>query len=103
LNQYDLNGTLSYSEIRSAQLNNSSLFNYFPNPADQLITIRSNELNNAEIRVYNSIGELVYETNEHTNASVVTINTQQFAEGIYFIHFQTASQLEIQKISIKRN
>lgn len=103
LNQYDLNGTLSYSEIRSVLLKSTSLFSFYPNPADQSIIITSSNFKNASILLLNSIGAVVYEHDATTQNSGFTIDAQDFAPGVYFIQFRTEKAVETQKLILKRN
>ena len=65
-------------------LANDNEFNIYPNPAQINLTISINvELKNAQVEIYNVMGEKVY--NAAINNKLATINTKQFSSGIYFV------------------
>lgn len=56
----------------------------YPNPVSYLLTIQLKNPSSEKIYIYNSIGELVLESNMNGNA-LRTINTNELAPGIYTI------------------
>ena len=67
-----------------------SIFTFYPNPAGEWINIHLN-INNAEICIYNLLGERVLEM--IANEPVVRLNTSRLSSGVYFI--KVRSDLEI--------
>lgn len=68
----------------------------FPNPSSTGIFTISNQLENAEIEIYNVLGENVY-SNEHFQN---TIDLSSQAKGVYVIQFKLKTQTHSQKIII---
>jgi hypothetical protein len=60
----------------------------YPNPASNYITIQQPQfLKASSICIYNALGELIYQTS--TTNLTETINTENFAKGIYTVTIQT--------------
>lgn len=78
-------------------------FNLFPNPASNQITLQWNEFygGQIEIRVYNTVGELIY-FEEAGNFRNKTLNTSQWLNGIYFVQVETADGVSTKKVMIQR-
>lgn len=73
--------------VEETALDTASL-KVYPNPAIDGFTIALNNLNTVNIKIYNILGRLVYQT--ETNESSIQINnTQQFESGIYLIKAET--------------
>jgi hypothetical protein len=68
----------------------------YPNPANNEITITSNEEGDAQLTILNTVGQAVYNSKSYFK-NKKTIDCTQLANGIYFL------KLEInQKTSVKR-
>ena len=66
------------------ELNTSSI-QVFPNPASDRFIIKFNNVNSAQVKIFNMLGEVIYETK--TNQSTVPIdNTNIFNSGMYIIN-----------------
>jgi len=65
----------------------------FPNPANDNVTVKMNIASSGDalVSVVNSLGEVVYTSNEIVNAGVnaIQLNTTSMNDGIYFISVQT--------------
>ena len=84
-------GTLGINEI-----NKSSSFSVYPNPADNNIIIENNSLSkNAIISIYNLQGQLMLIKSLKQEKTEVEISS--LAKGLYFIKAQTDNGFEIQK------
>ncbi len=68
----------------------------FPNPSSTGIFTISNALENAEVQIYNVLGEKVYSTKHFQN----TIDLSSQAKGVYVIQFKLKTQTHSQKIII---
>lgn len=86
--------TTSIGEIQ----HNSSTMNVFPNPAKNQITISAKGMNN--VKIYDIVGQ------EIMNASVkedeITLDVENFANGVYFVSVETVNGLISKKIVINK-
>jgi hypothetical protein len=70
------------------QLNGESGISFYPNPVDQLFTIRfANEMEGAaDVKIFDNAGKLVDQTNfSNVFNSSFNLNTTNFANGIYTV------------------
>ncbi len=82
------NTIVSKVEITNNLIKTSLLeINIIPNPANDLIRIKTNNKNTTEIKIENSLGELIY-TNESYNNNEV-INLSMIKSGIYFVFIKS--------------
>ncbi len=73
-------------------------FHIFPNPASDIITIQSNfDLKNAEIKIINVLGEVVFSQNIN-KTKTATLNVEELKSGIYFIQLKSENIFYTQKI-----
>lgn len=71
----------------------------YPNPANSVINIALQNLSRVE--VYNSIGSLVY--SQECSDNVVKINTESWANGMYFVSLENADgEKLLQKVVINK-
>ncbi len=76
----------------------ASLFQIFPNPASELINVKSPvEITN--LRVLNNIGQLVMD--EEVNSMEYQINVSQYEAGFYFIKLETSEGTILRKVTVK--
>ena len=87
-------GSVGENEIAAP----NSQLNVFPNPATEYVNVTSeNMIENIEI--YNIVGQKVFNQNNPVNN--VTINTNDFVNGIYFVRIKTKEGFQTQKLTIK--
>jgi hypothetical protein len=106
LKMVDKDGRFSYSWIVIADFNdNTSLVKIFPNPVSGDLYINFDNAVNNEIyscTLVNSQGQLVWSSEINTaSTSTRSINSRQFANGIYFITLKNERTAFRQKIIIK--
>ena len=79
--EMSLSGLLSVNE----KVENNNLVFVYPNPSNGRITFLLNEIGNSieTIRLFNAGGQLVY-TNENLSGNTTTLETGNYAKGIYF-------------------
>ena len=77
-------------------------FTLYPNPANQYITLQTNNLQpNSQLTIYNNIGQKVLNT-QLTTATEQNIDITTLASGIYYVEIKTESEtIKKQKLIIK--
>ncbi|MEP1486966.1 MAG: T9SS type A sorting domain-containing protein [Algibacter sp.] len=78
----------------------SENINFYPNPANENITITNNKKINAGIEIYNVLGKKVLQT-EHNTIKEQTINLSSLKSGVYLVQI-TAEGNHITKRLIKQ-
>ncbi|MEZ5198680.1 MAG: T9SS type A sorting domain-containing protein, partial [Bacteroidales bacterium] len=76
----------------------ASLFEIFPNPATELVTVNS-PYEISSIRVLNNAGQSV--ADYEVNAASYQIDVSNLQSGIYFIRIETEEGQTLQKIAVK--
>ena len=81
-------------------------FSYSPNPSDDYVEIRPDESKLAEnaidyyeVRIYNNLNVAVFQTGK-TKESLLRINTRQFQNGVYFIHFIAGKKIDVKQLVV---
>lgn len=95
LKQVDFDGTYEYSEIIPVDLKEekSDQFEVFPNPADQLITLKNAK---GKITIYNTLNQIIYSfNNEEYNYKLDLIN---LPKGQYIIQVQGKNKIKKQRL-----
>jgi type IX secretion system substrate protein len=89
IRQVDLDGTSSYSEIKTVTLENSSnsSLSVWPNPAKDVVTIQNNNANGVA-QVYNLSGMKLSESRLHSGMNVINIGSLQF--GAYIVNIRSS-------------
>jgi PKD repeat protein len=77
-----VNGCASISE------NQLAVVSVYPNPSTGFVTIHSGEVNLNEIRVFNAVGQLVYQLSG-IQATQQDVDLRNMAKGVYTIRIQT--------------
>jgi hypothetical protein len=94
IKQFDINQKYSYSNSSFVLIENKVEFNVFPNPTYDVININLEYFKN--IKIYNSTGVMVIESNSNT----IDIKHLQF--GYYFCVIEDLDN-KIHRISIRKN
>ena len=83
-------------------MNNSSETAY-PNPCQEAFTLSFNDISNqsADVKIYNSIGQLVKNETLTQNGQDLQINTQDLENGIYIYLIKIQSKLVKGHISVQ--
>lgn len=82
LKQIDLDGTASYSDIRTVIFANQRNVHIYPNPATDRINIQG-VTSGAAVFVYDAAGRAVYQTK--ASGTTVVISFNKLPKGLYFI------------------
>jgi hypothetical protein len=87
----DIDGKLSYSEVRQFIINHSSLnINIYPNPAKDFVNIVGKSIK--EIQIINQLGQVVYKeiaTGTNLRNDAATINIKNLNKGLYIVKVTT--------------
>jgi hypothetical protein len=77
-------------------------FSVYPNPSNGIINLTLSNLydNEANVEIWNVLGEIVYSTSVNTASS--QLNIEAIGSGTYFIRVQTGSKIETSKIIIQK-
>ncbi|MDX2136159.1 MAG: T9SS type A sorting domain-containing protein [Saprospiraceae bacterium] len=76
-------------------------FDVFPNPANNVFTVRHNETIPVSVRVWDPLGRLVY-FNADLPAGQFDVQTAQWAPGLYRLQLQTADGYGVKNVVIAR-
>lgn len=100
LQMVDRDGKFTYSKIATVQIVNGKLFVVYPNPVKDQLQITSNaSLNNAQIRITDQSGKVVYQQ-QLSNMQAGTpnkINVGGLNKGVYYLQLITGSDVQTTK------
>lgn len=86
----------------SDQISNNKSVSVYPNPAQNGLHINlPPDLYNAEIKLYNSLGQIAYQLS-NCSEGLISLNTSNLANGIYFIVLQNKQTQFIDKLIINK-
>lgn len=72
----------------------------FPNPTNGLINLKTDRIENKEIKIYNVYGDCIY---QHTGTvSNFQIDLSSQPTGIYFLKIKTTGKVRVKKIVMRR-
>lgn len=89
------NDTLSTEDF---ELNNISMF---PNPARDQVSLTWNKAEQVTVRIYNSLGKIMYYTKGQTLLEPHKINTAQYNSGLYYVSVNTVNGVITKKLIIE--
>lgn len=102
--QYDIDGSVQYSSIASADCDGTELFQVWPNPFPNSFTIkiRQNEVSQVNLRVTDALGRTV----EHKRLALLNginqhdVDLSKSAAGIYFVSLEWPESRKIKTIRL---
>ncbi|MFN6944994.1 MAG: T9SS type A sorting domain-containing protein [Cytophagaceae bacterium] len=99
LAQYDLDGTVYYSEIKTISSEGISGLKVMPNPnnGNFNVIVEGNGVNPVQILMLNALGQVVYQTTEMPN-TLSTFAVSHLSSGVYFLHAQTDEGVYVVKV-----
>lgn len=89
-------GALNTNEFEA--LNSVKLF---PNPASDVVSLIWDKNENVTIKIYNTLGKLVYYAKDKTLLNTLEINTVNLDSGIYFVNINTVNGFITKKLIIE--
>ncbi len=80
----------------------SNEINVYPNPVNNIIYVNlgNAELKNANIKIYDIFGKVIFQQDFNTYSQKVELNLTSLKSGMYFVHINNGTEKEIRKISI---
>jgi hypothetical protein len=97
LRQVDIDGTVAYSHAVSIQSVAVQAFNISPNPFEEELTIQTGSDGDLQVKMYDVMGRLMYETNFQNGAGIQSIRPD-LPSGTYIITVQTDTFIEQRKV-----
>jgi len=93
----DFGGSITYNftvdyPLPSQPIEQNVEVDVFPNPVDDYFVIESDEIQNAQIQVFNAVGQIVNIPNVKTNNQIL-YKTNDLSKGIYFVNIRVGEQL----------
>lgn len=86
INQFDNNGSSSYSPVVAVNPNRKGEFSIYPNPAkDRLFISYPNENKPIQIKIISSIGKLITTNQVKNNLGELEMNISHLSAGIYLV------------------
>ncbi len=79
----EMNGSKKYSAIRTVSIGNAAM-TIFPNPASRMLTINYGFQKGKSLKIYNSIGEVVFQKKILKDENFIVIDVSGFSRGMYF-------------------
>jgi hypothetical protein len=73
----------------------------YPNPANNEITITSNEVGDAQLTILNTVGQAVYNSKSYFK-NKQTIDCTQLANGIYFLKVEINQKTSVKRMVIRK-
>jgi uncharacterized repeat protein (TIGR02543 family) len=95
------NFTQKSSGIDEAEEQNLSAVSIYPNPVSSELTVKIDEENITEIKVFNVLGEQVFKSKD-VFTHEYKLNTSAFLKGIYFIEVRLSNEQIVTKKIMKQ-
>lgn len=84
--------------VNNFELNNLSLY---PNPATNEVKLKWNTDENVTVRIYNTLGKLMFYSKNVNLTNDFKINTSPFSTGVYFVKLNTSKGEITKKLILK--
>ena len=95
-------GTVTVNLISAIEdANNDFIVNVFPNPAQELLNVRSDNAQLESIQLFNATGQLVYQANA-LNGVLHSINLNDVPQGMYILQVATDKGLQNHKVVVTK-
>lgn len=99
-NQCNADTTISFDPVGIAEEASNIHLLIVPNPGTGLFTLQMEleQTEDAEVAVYNAVGQLIYTTFTNVKKANVPLDLTQEANGVYFVTVKTASSMNTQRL-----
>ena len=101
LNGFNSDLNVDGTVVSTQYLGSTMSYNIYPNPVDDQLHISMNNLKGqtAAIRMYNAIGQLIFETNTNQSSTSIFVNNQ--APGLYLMEIKVGGERKVEKVVVK--
>ncbi|MGB1241846.1 MAG: Ig-like domain-containing protein [Chitinophagales bacterium] len=79
-----------------------SAMNFYPNPSANQVFFNFGGLDIQTLKVFNAMGQLMYNQSFEVNTSKTTLNVNNWHTGFYFVHFQTPDGIGTRRFQVLR-
>ena len=94
---WNTNNFAASLSVKEFELDNISLY---PNPATKEINLVWNRNDDVNIKIYNSIGKLMYFTTKKSLINPLKLDASQYASGLYFVKINNANGVTTKKLIV---
>lgn len=84
-----------------AENNLNATFIVYPNPAKDAISIKADLSQDAQLTIYNALGDVIYKRTVKQNTGIIKLETSEFARGMYFAKIKSGEQMQIVKFILE--
>lgn len=91
---------MKFTNTMSIQDNEVSRVSLYPNPANDLVTLANLPYGETHIKVFDITGKEMFSTN--SNAAIETIDTTNFANGVYLVSIANKGNLAHKKLVVNK-
>jgi len=84
--------------VEDFELNSIAMF---PNPARNQVSLSWNKAEQVSVKVYNSLGKLMYYSKNQSLLDPLLINTSQYTSGLYFVSVNSLNGIVTKKLIIE--
>ncbi len=89
IREEDINGSVSYSNVKTVNLTSSTRITVWPNPARDMVYIQNNGTdNNTKSELFDQFGRMISSSVIHSGGN--TLNVASLPAGNYILHMQAA-------------
>lgn len=103
-NVYLDNINIASNPVGIRENNSFSVVSIYPNPSTDLTTVKinGNTADDLTVRIYNTVGQLVYSANNKMvlGENLIDINTSDLASGLYNVELSTKLGKVVQKLTV---
>ena len=90
-----------FDETLSVEDFNLNSITMFPNPAKNQVSLSWNKGEEVSVKVYNSLGKMMYYTRQQSLLDSLNIDTSQYNSGLYFVSVNTINGVITKKLIIE--
>lgn len=97
----EVSAQFEVNTVGTNDINVNNQFKVYPNPASDRVKIEVPfDANNGKVRVTNKLGQMVYQGS--LTGKSHEINTEKWANGLYIISIESASDIKVSKVTIQK-
>jgi len=103
LKKVDKDGQYKYSEVFSIHISANTIFNVYPNPAQDILHVQlGSNTTQSTVEITDLAGKLLFNKSFNTTGNVLEINVANFTAGTYIVRIITGDKTASQKVIINK-